>query len=138
MLNSSSTTRFGEQSNGQPLVNTQGTIIPNFSATDTDGGLYGEVTFSLQGRDGKLSFRRKLMVEAPGQMLAKLIYYVGAFFGNFFSYDTENAQDHTYFQLIRVDRNHVRLVVPNVDAIEVRSYQVREAFFENWNLHEKS
>lgn len=80
LLNSSSTTRFGEQSNGQPLVNTQGTIIPNFSATDTDGGLYGEVTFSLQGRDGKLSFRRKLMVETPGQMLAKLIYYVGAFF----------------------------------------------------------
>lgn len=79
--------RFGEQSNGQPLVNTQGSVIPNFSATDTDGGSYGEVTFSLAGRD-------------------------------------ENGQDHTYFQLIRIDRHQARLVVPNVDAIEARSYQV--------------
>ncbi|XP_065076233.1 cadherin-23-like [Ochlerotatus camptorhynchus] len=43
--------KFESLTNGRPLVNTQGETVPNFSATDTDGGAFGVVTFSLQSQD---------------------------------------------------------------------------------------
>ncbi|XP_053698518.1 cadherin-23-like [Sabethes cyaneus] len=45
--------KFESLANGRPLVNVQGETIPNFSATDTDGGDYGVVTFSLQSTNRK-------------------------------------------------------------------------------------
>ncbi|XP_058457126.1 cadherin-23-like isoform X2 [Malaya genurostris] len=43
--------KFESLANGRPLVNTQGETIPNFRATDTDGGDFGVVTFSLTSQD---------------------------------------------------------------------------------------
>ncbi|XP_062565689.1 cadherin-23-like [Armigeres subalbatus] len=43
--------KFESLTNGQPLVDTQGNTVKNFWATDTDGGNFGVVTFSLQSQD---------------------------------------------------------------------------------------
>ncbi|XP_049537352.1 cadherin-23-like [Anopheles darlingi] len=34
--------------NGRPLNDTNGSVLPDFSAIDEDGGIYGDVTFTLQ------------------------------------------------------------------------------------------
>lgn len=81
--------KFESLTNGQPLVDTQGNTVQNFRATDTDGGTFGVVNFSLQSQD-----------------------------------DSQEPQDHVYFQLTTIDKHTVRLELANAVAIQARSYRV--------------
>ncbi|XP_035894666.1 cadherin-23-like isoform X2 [Anopheles stephensi] len=40
--------KYESLKNGSPLVDTNGSNLPDFVAVDDDGGIYGDVTFSLQ------------------------------------------------------------------------------------------
>uniref|UniRef100_A0A182P259 Cadherin domain-containing protein n=1 Tax=Anopheles epiroticus TaxID=199890 RepID=A0A182P259_9DIPT len=44
--------KYESLQNGRPLVHTNGSVLSNFEAIDDDGGIFGDVTFSLQSTNG--------------------------------------------------------------------------------------
>ncbi|XP_055551431.1 cadherin-23-like [Wyeomyia smithii] len=92
--------KFESLANGRPLVNVQGETISNFAATDTDGGDFGVVNFSLQSTNA-------------------------------------DSQDHVYFALNTLDKNHAQLVLVNAEAVEDKAYQVTVIATDGGNLSSK-
>uniref|UniRef100_A0A182JZH0 Cadherin domain-containing protein n=1 Tax=Anopheles christyi TaxID=43041 RepID=A0A182JZH0_9DIPT len=79
--------KYESLQNGRPLVETNGTPLPNFEAVDADGGIYGDVTFSLtstnNGEQDHEVFRVDKIDSKTGQLVLENSLAVQAFPKNY-------------------------------------------------------
>uniref|UniRef100_A0A182SJM7 Cadherin domain-containing protein n=1 Tax=Anopheles maculatus TaxID=74869 RepID=A0A182SJM7_9DIPT len=103
--------KYESLKNGSPLIDTNGSNLPNFVAVDNDGGIYGDITFSLRStndndRDHEV-FRVDKLDEKTGRLVLENEQAVQPFPKNYsitvIARDGGDRQSETTIYIVFID-----------------------------------